>query len=110
MEITEKKCVFGEIPPETLTAWNREHKVKEITVTRPDKTKVTGYFIRPDFPQLVMVSKFLEDDPVRAMALLYDDCLLGGDPAYKDELSVKMAAAGELMKEIQSCAAVSKNL
>lgn len=109
MALTDQK-VFGAVTPETIQEWKKSGKVNEVTVTGEDGTKAVGYYRPADVPELLMVSKFLQEDPIRASLVLYDACLLGGDVAFRDELSVKMTVATEMLKAIKALSAEVKNL
>ncbi len=107
MEITK---IFGQISPEQIAEWKKAHRVKEIAIAVSKDRKVVGYFMCPDFPEMMQVQSFMEAEPFRAMAVLYDACLLGGDVEFSNDLSVKMAGAKELMGEIKPLATTVKNL
>lgn len=109
MAVTDQK-VFGAVTPQTIQEWKKSGRVNEVTITNEDGTKAVGYYRPPDVAELLMVSRFVQDDPLRASLVLYDACLLGGDVAFRDDLSVKMSAAGEMMKAIKPLAAEVKNL
>ena len=109
MAVTDQK-VFGAVTPQTIQEWKKSGKVNEVTVTCEDGTKVVGYYRPPDVPELLMVSRFIEGDPIRASMVLYEACLLGGDVAFRDDLSVKMSASGQVLKAIKPLAAEVKNL
>lgn len=109
MALTDQK-VFGAVTPETIEEWKKTGRVNEVTLTDENGSKAVGYYRPADVPELLMVSKFLQDDPIRASLVLYDACLLGGDVAFRDDLSVKMSAATEMLKAIKPLAATVKNL
>ena len=109
MEIKDK--IFNEsIDAQTLEAWKKQYQVKEIAITLDNGKKAVGYFKRPDMEELLMVTKFLQEDPLRAQCVLYDACLLGGASVFNTDLSVKLTASGELFKDIKALSATSKNL
>lgn len=100
----------GGITDEQLQLWRGKHrKIYAIEVEEDDEIH-TGYFRRPDMETLSAVSKLGKTDEVKAAAVLFENCWLGGSALLREDAVLKMAAIGQLNGLMEVARASLKNL
>lgn len=110
MENDEKKVYDGGVTEADVAKWKNAHrKVYRVDVEDEGETH-SAWFRRPDVATMAAVAKVAEGDAVKSVRVLYDNCLLGGDPGIHEDAVLFMAATTELSKMLTSCQGALKNL
>ncbi|MCD8266396.1 MAG: hypothetical protein LUC33_04495 [Prevotellaceae bacterium] len=100
----------GGIGEDQIRKWKQVHgKVIRIDVADGDELHV-GYFKRPSLETMSAVSKVAKTDEVKASAVMFDNCWLGGSERMRTDAVLFMATAGQLGSALNGCTASLKNL
>lgn len=100
----------GGISEEQINKWKAAHgKVVRIDVADGDDLHV-AYFHRPSLETMSAVAKLSKTDEVNAAGVLYDNCLLGGSAAMRQDGLLFMAAMAQLGRLMNSCMGSLKNV
>lgn len=109
-EKPQGKTFDGGVTEEQVARWKNVHKrVVRIDVADGDDLH-TAYFKRPSLETVSAVTKVGKSDEVKAAAVLYDNCFLGGDAEIREDALLFMAASAQLGNMLNSCLGSLKNL
>lgn len=105
----------GGVTQHQIEAWKLKHgvdKVKAFDIPVNDEgTEIaTGYFRKPDLQVIAISSKFIENDPIKAGLVLFENCWLGGDERITKDDELKMSAIESLNTMFRVRTATIKNL
>lgn len=110
MKQPQGKTYDGGVTEEQINKWKAVHKrVIRIDVTDGEDLHV-AFFKRPSLETMSAVTKVSKSDEVKGVAILYDNCFLGGDKEMREDALLFMAATTQLGKIFNSCLGSLKNL
>jgi len=90
--------VFSKDPIEqtTIDEWKGKFRnvfAVEVPVSdEPGADTITGYVRKPDLEEIGIVTSGNKENPVKAVIVLYNTCLLGGHPSFETDKDVRDAA------------------
>lgn len=94
-KIMSNKLIAGEITPEQIEQWKKEHKtVHTLTVTTPEGEDIKGYLKPPTRNhKAIALSMYNQNKVLECGEFLRDNCWLGGDERLKTDSDIADSAA-----------------
>lgn len=79
----------------TIAGWKSQYgKVRAITTTDKDGVDIIFYFRQPDMKILGVYAKYFDNDPMQALIVLFQNCLLNKELAhFGDDPEVMLSIA-----------------
>jgi hypothetical protein len=89
-----------------IKQWKAKYgEVHEVCVEIEADQEAFAYFKKPDRRVLALAAKFIENDPIKAGDVLFENCWVGGDEQIKDDDEARLACIeliGKLFKKKQA--------
>lgn len=84
--------VFGLAQDEQIAKWKTKYPmgISQLEGTDENGDVHVVYVRKPNLDDIGASAKYVEDDPVRAGEIMFNQCFIGGSDAVKDDPEMKM--------------------